>query len=261
MMLRGFGHADLESRRAAYVDSAVQGETSAAEVVTPHGGVQDVSNWRSQRANNRAVITLSSGRNRTRGSVTISVLVIALVSCVGCQSAHRSHGGEIASEGTHPQAIEYSVYSHAIRLEARGRTVIVRDSTHRPYGGGEIRFCGARTPIPCVDRNPTVPSETWDDLTLKSRRRWLLQPLFDKDISVSLKRQSKPLEASCEAPTTISLSRVGFNADHTVAVVELEVATGKGPYPGCGVASGYFRILKRSGDSWRSIEAVNFWMS
>jgi hypothetical protein len=68
-------------------------------------------------------------------------------------------------------------------------------------------------------------------------------------------------EAQCWAMPTASLSRVGFNADSTRAVMSYSESSGPGPFPGCGYVGEKLLLLRRTeqGD-WIATVAAQ-WMT
>jgi|GEM_PF-5902288 len=67
---------------------------------------------------------------------------------------------------------------------------------------------------------------------------------------------------TCEGPIYYFFTRVGFDADFRHAVVTLETSRGRGPYPGCGWASGRTMLLRRSpNNEWVFVAAVGGWIT
>jgi hypothetical protein len=161
--------------------------------------------------------------------------------------------GTRIQDSTHAQreqAAEYSVYSYLLRGNPKG-TTIVNDSTSPAFQGRPV-FCFEpdRKPGSCLEPEPGTSVETWKSFARKNRKPQLIQPLFDKDLGVILKRDSMLPEPTCDGPTITYFSSVGFNADLTEAAVHFSIVRGKGPMPPCGWATFNHLVLRKTPTGW-----------
>ena len=80
-----------------------------------------------------------------------------------------------------------------------------------------------------------------------------MRSLFDNDLRIVFHRDAGRGTPDCTRPNRVSLSRVGFNRDRSIAALAVTYTTGKGPFPGCGVVTGSTMILRREGKIWRIV--------
>ena len=168
------------------------------------------------------------------------------------------------SDSTHAQreqAAEYSVYSYLLRRGQKG-IIIVNDSTTPAFQGRAV-FCFEpdREPGSCLEPQSGTSVETWKNFARKNRRPQLIQPLFDKDLGVILKRDATLPEPTCQGPTITYFSSVGLSPDLTEAVVHVTTVTGKGPMPPCGFATGEHLVLRRTPAGWEPFGPASLWIT
>jgi len=192
----------------------------------------------------------------------VPILIAVLAGMPACRPGTPGPASAIEQPSVRERDAEYSVYSHLLRQYHKDPFVRISDSTYRPFDG-KVAFCSEpnRKPGYCISPRPGTPAEMWTDYAQKNRQRWLLLPLFDRDLNIPLVRNAPSVEVTCKAPTTIRFSKVGFNQDLTQAMVEVTSVTGKGPMPGCGVASGYWVILERTETGWRERMSLGGWIT
>lgn len=168
------------------------------------------------------------------------------------------------SDSTHAQreqAAEYSVHSYLLRRRQKG-TIIVNDSTTPAFQGRAV-FCFEpdREPGSCLEPAPGTSVETWKNFARKNLKPHLIQPLFDRDLGVVLKRNATLPEPTCQGPTITYFSSVGLSPDLTEAVVHVTTVTGKGPMPPCGFASGEQLVLRRTPGGWKPVGPLSLWIT
>ena len=153
---------------------------------------------------------------------------------------------------------EYSVYSYLLR---GSRTpIIVSDSTV-PKPLPRAIICFERDSKAGSCSTPAPVAEAWEDFNAKNQVAWILMPLFEKAMNVTLKRDAVLPDETCSVPTVVYFSRVGLNRDLTRAVVTMTSVTGKGPRPGCGVTWGMHLVLERTPEGWKAIGPQLNWVS
>ena len=144
---------------------------------------------------------------------------------------------------------EYRVYSAVLRNQAADSTLVISDSTGAMWFGAGCGSENRLRPGFC----PEGSGEAWADLDRKDAMRRPMRTLFDKDIRIVLQRDGVRVTPDCHGPNIVSLSRVGFNRNRSVAALAVTYTTGKGPFPGCGVITGSTMILSREGKTWRIV--------
>jgi hypothetical protein len=66
----------------------------------------------------------------------------------------------------------------------------------------------------------------------------------------------------CSGRPSMSITRVGFDASLTHAVVAYVYAAGAGAFPGCGYAGGRTYLLQRNAnDEWRIVRTLSNWIT
>lgn len=169
-------------------------------------------------------------------------ILAALIVTAACGAHSASTPGvpspaSLGSDSTNPRAAEYAVY--AAVLAAVNYEVRVAEETHEAWSCEPASLCDPRG-IPAEYREalrdymakgaaPTVLPRT--PAPARPVRRWQVP---------------QGAEARCWPMPTASLSRVGFNADSTHAVMTYSESTGPGPFPGCGYFSGKLLLLRRT---------------
>lgn len=128
------------------------------------------------------------------------------------------------------------------------------------YGGGEVALEDSTTTEPCCTRDPPrgVPADAWTSFQERNRHRVALREHLPADLQVKWVSELRaPARQSCRFPHTLALTRVGFSADSTVAVIGITSGMGPGPYPGCGYLTGFTYLLHRTPEGgWRFGRAV-----
>ena len=143
---------------------------------------------------------------------------------------------------------EFDVYTYMLRTVGTAQYTIVADSTLS-------RRIPARSTCTQPEQTDCVPSsshaiEAWRDYLKKNEIRRAIPPLFPPDLRVTMEHDSR-VEKTCRVPTVASFSRVGFDHDHSRAILTMLITTGKGPYPGCGGLSIMTVLLERHRGTWR----------
>lgn len=164
--------------------------------------------------------------------------------CVIALSAVLASAGRLQGQAQTP---EQQVWAAVI--QARGNGAAVQDSTGTAWMGGDPR--GA-------------PADAWRRFQEVSRQRVSLRDAIGPLHPPAVFAGEAPAAAarSCQGPRTLILSRVGFSADGTFAVVGLGGAVGSAPYPGCGYAWGDIMLLHRDDEgTWRIVRMLGGWMS
>jgi len=143
---------------------------------------------------------------------------------------------------------EFDVYTYMLRTVGTAQYTIVADSTLS-------RRIPARSTCTQPEQTDCVPAsshaiEAWRDYLRKNEIRRGIPPLFPADLRVTMERDSR-VEKTCRVPTVASFSRVGFDHDHSRAILTMLITTGKGPYPGCGGLSIMTVLLERHRGTWR----------
>ena len=172
-----------------------------------------------------------------------SVLVTVVV--VAC----RGQPQRLAPSGIEP---DYAIYSAIIA--AQHSAVVVRDSTNA------FRACS--TGKPCwLDAIPPEFQPAAADYLSRNAARIELQPRFASEVTAHLDRDWKgPPVTGCRDVPRITFSRVGIAPGNTRAIVSYEVRVGRGPYPGCGYASGAMVGLRRTPDGrWVVAQTFSLW--
>ncbi len=206
------------------------------------------------KVGNSAISTL------IRVSPSVSLLLLFIT---GCQSLGRTGSEQVATQSHRELQAEYSVYSDLLRMQRRRDRIIVADSTVPPFQGRAV-FCFEpdRKPGSCLEPQEGTSVDAWKDFASKNRRSWLLHPLFEKDLDVTMVRDADLPTATCEGPTITYFSRVGFNPELTQAIVHVTTVTGKGPMPPCGHAWGERLVLQRTPTGWQAVgDNQSFWVT
>ena len=177
---------------------------------------------------------------------------IALLCAAGCRPIDHSAAQTVDKNALAERQLEYAIYSLILRGNESSELLLIADSS---IGfDGRIHLCNADDAAPyCIKPQPGTSPEAWVDYVRKNRQRVMIQPLFDKDLRLTLKRNAGPVDTTCTGPTTVWFSRVGFNVDRRQAVVAVTWVTGTGPFPGCGVITGSTTVFERHGSGWRSV--------
>ncbi len=187
-------------------------------------------------------------------------VVAVLATAAGCRSTHHRASEHAPTQPQREQQAEYAVHSHLLRGQLH--PIIVSDSSVPPFHGRAV-FCfePETKPRSCIEPQAGTSVDAWKDFARKNRQSWLLLPLFDTQLKVTLKRDATLPEATCQGPTITYFSRVGFNPALTEAVVNMTTVTGKGPMPPCGFATGSLMVLERTGSGWKSKGRQPTWIT
>ena len=177
---------------------------------------------------------------------------IALLCAAGCRAIDQSAAQTLDKNALAERQLEYSIYSLVLRGNGQSETLLIADSSIRYHA--RTHLCSAAEQGPyCISPQPGTAHEAWREFVKKNRSRVIIQPLFDKDLRLMLRRNAGAVDVTCTGPTTVSFSRVGFNRDRSQAVLEVTWVTGRGPFPGCGVITSSTTVLERHGSGWRSV--------
>lgn len=144
----------------------------------------------------------------------------------------------LGSHSTNPGAAEYAVY--AAVLADVNYEVRVAEETHEAWS------CEPASASLCERGTPAEYREALRDYMAKGAAPTILPRTPAPARPVPRWQVPHGAEARCWPMPTVSLSRVGFNADGTRAVMSYSESTGPGPYPGCGYYSKKLLLLRRA---------------
>lgn len=128
-------------------------------------------------------------------------------------------------------------------IQARGDGVVLEERTSSQWMSGVPR---------------DVPADAWASFLEANREPVALRDHLLPHPSVRFESDvPDAAEGDCRSRRTLLLSRVGFSADGTLAVVSVGGAVGAGPYPGCGYAWSDTVLMRRSADgTWRTVRML-----
>ncbi|HST61761.1 MAG TPA: hypothetical protein VLK84_23880 [Longimicrobium sp.] len=143
--------------------------------------------------------------------------------------------------------MEYRVYASILQMlgETRPNMVVADRTVPLPCPMGECLGNTSRDLWPDVWADYVRKNESAVDIRAGG---------FGGDVRVRLSGREVPPPVDCSAHPWIALSRVGFNADSTLAMVHWFQATDVGPTRGCNDRYGILTVLERRADgTWHII--------
>lgn len=179
--------------------------------------------------------------------------VFVLTSCVLLGVCHyaafQSVAGEVNAPAPYEDLAAYKVYAAILpdlSLWQESKTLLIQVETSRP------EFCGKPD-----EEAQLIVGTAIADYTRVNHKQWSLQNHFDiskpyklvhdNDVKYPNFRRDSPTRPYPNSRGVVVFSAVGFNTDKTVAVV----AVTQDFVPG---ASGGFRVLEKSGDTWQELK-------
>jgi hypothetical protein len=140
-----------------------------------------------------------------------------------------------------------------------GITVHVAESTYveRPCRRSEEGQC------PLTNSPPSLFAEALTDYIARNGQRAAIRDAFAREINAhTIPLGSTTMGTTCSGIPLVRLSRAGFNADSTVAILGYSYQIGAGPYPGCGFMAGELAGYRRTpGHRWTRWKVLLSWIT